>query len=284
MKIKTSNSISFLLLVVFAIIPLLLGLGYALLYSFGIVGVLNHGFTLQNWEAAFANNEVLYSFFYTVGLSLVSLFSCVSTGIFLALYFGKKLQKGIGSYIIYLPMAFPSVVAAFFFFQFLSNAGLLSRLCYKLGLIKSVTDFTNLVNDQYSIGIIAAQFFLTLPIFVLLYISIIANENIERLSLLATSLGARKSQVLWRITIPALLKKSFPTIVLYFIFKLGTYEIPLLLGRSSPETVSVLIVRKMQRFNLMDIPQGYVVAVIYALLVIVLLIFSFKSSHTVADA
>jgi putative spermidine/putrescine transport system permease protein len=273
MKIKTSN-IAFLLLLVLAIIPLLLGLGYALLYSFGIVGVLNHGFTLQNWKDAFANNEVLYSFLYTIALSLVSLFLCVSAGIFLALYFGKKLQKGIGSYIIYLPMAFPSVVAAFFFFQFLSNAGLLSRLFYKLGIIHSVIDFTNLVNDQYSIGIIAAQFFLTLPIFVLLYISIITNENIERLSLLATSLGAKKSQVLWRIT----------TILLYFIFKLGTYEIPLLLGRSSPETVSVLIVRKMQRFNLMDIPQGYVVAVIYALLVIILLIFSFKSSRTVADA
>jgi hypothetical protein len=40
----------------------------------------------------------------------------------------------------------------------------------------------------------------------------------------------------------------------------------------------------MQRFNLMDIPQGYVVAVIYALLVIILLIFSFKYSRTVADA
>jgi putative spermidine/putrescine transport system permease protein len=283
MKIKISN-IAFLLLLVFAIIPLLLGLGYALLYSFGIVGVLNHGFTLQNWKDAFANNEVMYSFLYTIALSVVSLVLCVSAGIFLALYFGKKLQKGIGSYIIYLPMAFPSVVAAFFFFQFLSNAGLLSRLFYRLGIIHSVTDFTNLVNDQYSIGIIAAQFFLTLPIFVLLYISIITNENIERLSLLATSLGAKKSQVLWRIIIPALLKKSFPTIVLYFIFKLGTYEIPLLLGRSSPETVSVLIVRKMQRFNLMDIPQGYVVAVIYALLVIILLIFSFKSSRTVADA
>ena len=276
MRIKPSLNISFILLMAFAVLPLLFGLGYALLYSFGIVGVLNDGFKLQNWEAAFANNEVLFSFLYTFALSIASLFLCVSVGIFLALYLGKKFQKGIASYIIYLPMAFPSVVSAFFFFQFLSNAGLLSRVFYKLGIIHSVTDFTNLVNDRFSIGIIVAQFFLTLPIFVLLYLSILANENIEKLSVLAASLGASKRQIFWRITIPALLKKSYPTIILYFIFKLGTYEIPLLLGRSSPETISVLIVRKMQRFNLMDIPQGYVVAVIYALLVIILLLISLK--------
>lgn len=277
-KFKIKFSISFLLLMVFAVAPLVMGIVYALLYSFGIVGVLNDGITLQHWRLAFAGNEVLFSFLYTIFLSLVSLFLCVGAGMWLAIYLGNHLQKGIISYIIYLPMAFPSIVAAFFFFQFLSNAGLLSRVFYKMGFIKSVTAFPNLVNDRYSLGIIIAQFFLTLPVFVLLYLSIINNENIKRLDTLAASLGASRSQILWKITVPALLRKSFPTIILFFIFKLGSYEVPLLLGRSSPETISVLIVRKMQRFNLMDIPQGYVVAVIYAALVITLLIISLKPS------
>jgi putative spermidine/putrescine transport system permease protein len=278
MKKRLIFNLPLALLIIFAIVPLLLGIGYALLYSFGSVGVLNHGFTTQNWKDAFANNEVLFSFLYTIALSLVSLFLCVSIGMFIALLLGKRLHRGIASYIIYLPMAFPSIVAAFFFFQFLSNAGLLSRLFYKLGIIESVTGFPNLVNDKFGIGIITAQFFLTLPVFVLLYLSIISNENIERLKILASSLGAGRAKVLWRITIPALLKKSYPAIILFFIFKLGSYEIPLLLGRSSPETISVLIVRKMQRFNLMDIPQGFVVAVIYALLVIALLVITLKPS------
>lgn len=283
MNMKAANSIPFLLLVLLAIVPLVLGFGYALLYSFGVVGVLNHGFTLQNWKDAFANNEVMFSFLYTICLSLVSLFLCVAFGVFIALRLQEKLKKGIASYFIYLPMAFPAVVAAFFFFQFLGNSGLLSRLLYKLGIIHTITSFPNLVNDRYSIGILVAQVFLTLPVFVLIYLAILTNENVDRLKLVAASLGASKKQVLWRITVPTLLKKSFPTIVLYFIFKLGTYEIPLLLGRSSPETISVLIVRKMQRFNLMDIPQGFVVAVIYALLVIVLLVISLKPSNSTAN-
>lgn len=278
MKFRQPWTLPLLMIAIFAVLPLLLGFGYALLYSFGIIGVLNHGFTLQNWKAAFANNEVLFSFLYTVLLSLGSLFLCVTFGIGISLLVGKRLQRGFASYIIYLPMAFPSVVAAFFFFQFLSNAGLLSRIFFKMGIIHNVTDFPNLVNDRYSIGIITAQFFLTLPIFILLYLSILSNENMDGLKILATSLGANQRQVLWRITIPALLKKSYPSILLFFIFKLGSYEIPLLLGRSSPETISVLIVRKMQRFNLMDIPQGYAVAVIYSLLIISLLIITLKPS------
>lgn len=277
MKIRIDH-IPFLLLLLFAILPLILGIGYALLYSFGVVGVLSNGITTEYWKAAFNNNEVFFSFLYTIALSSVSLFLCVSMAIFLALSMGNKLQKGIGSYIIYLPMAFPSVVAAFFFFQFLSNAGLLSRLLFKAGIIHSITSFPDLVNDQFSIGIIVAQFFLTLPILVLLYLSIISNEQIDKLRLLAASLGAGRRQILWRITLPAILKKSFPTIVLFFIFKLGSYEIPLLLGRSSPETISVLTVRKMQRFNLLDIPQGYVITVIYALLILLLLIITLKPS------
>lgn len=278
MKIRTSDVLPLILLLVFAVVPLLLGITYALLYSFGIVGVLNHGVTTENWKAAFASNEIPFSFLYTVALSFVSLALCVGAAIFLSLYLQKNFKKGIASYIIYLPMAFPTVVAAFFFLQFLGNAGFLSRLFYKIGIIKGIADFPDLVNDRFSNGIITAQFFLTLPILILLYLSIIKNENIERLKTLASSLGANKKQILWRITLPALIKKSLPTIILFFIFKLGSYEIPLLLGRSSPETISVLTVRKMQRFNLSDIPQGYVVAVLYAAMVLILLVVSLKPS------
>ena len=275
---QIANHWPFLLLVVFAIVPMTLGIGYALLYSFGATGVLSNGITMNYWKAAFSTNEVLISFLYTIILSLVSLSLCVTMAILISLSLSKKLKKGIGSYIIYLPMAFPSLVAAFVFFQLLSNAGIISRLFYSLGLIHSISAFPNLVNDRFSIGIVTAQFFLTLPILVLLYVSIISNEQLDRMKMLASSLGASNRQIFWRISMPTLLKKSLPSLILMFIFKLGSYEIPLLLGRSSPETISVLTVRKMQRFNLLDIPQGYVVAVIYATLILLLLTLMLKPS------
>ena len=114
---KLKNTIPLALIIVFAVLPLVAGIGYALLYSFGVIGILNNGFTTQHWQAIFATNEIISRFLYTIFLSIASIVLCVVGGLFLALFIGKKLSKGFVAYAIYLPMAFPSVVAAFFFFQ-----------------------------------------------------------------------------------------------------------------------------------------------------------------------
>jgi putative spermidine/putrescine transport system permease protein len=280
---KPVNIISFLLLFVFAILPLALGFSFALAYSFGLIGALNKGFTLDNWSALFESNDVIVSFIYSGWLAIASLTLSVVISMAIAIIFHKKFTKGIYSYLIYMPLAFPSIVAAFFFAQFLGNAGILSRIFYQLGIIDKIQSFPNLVNDQYNIGIIITQFFLSLPFFTLLYTGLYQTERIDEYAQLANSLGAKKSQSIFRISIPILLKKSFPNIVMYFIFKLGAYEVPLLLGRSSPETVSVLAVRKLQKFNLYDIPQGYAVAVIYTIIILSLLIIVLRTNKNEYD-
>lgn len=280
---KPLNLISLLLLIVFAILPLIAGFSFALAYSFGLVGALNTGFNLRSWELVFSNSEVWISFVYSAWLAAASLALSVALAIFIALFFHKKFSRGIFSYLVYMPLAFPSIVAAFFFFQFLGNAGVLARISYQLGFINSIEAFPNLVNDQYSIGIIIAQFFLSLPFFTMLYVSLYQTERIADFSELAKSLGAKRRQTIFRIAIPILLKKSFPNIIMYFIFKLGSYEVPLLLGRSSPETVSVLAVRKLQKFNLLDIPQGYAIAVLYTILVLGLLFIVIKTNKQAYD-
>ena len=282
-KQKPINIISFLLLFVFAILPLVLGFGFALAYSFGLVGALNTGFTLANWRALFDNNDVLVSFFYSSWLAFTSLALSVIISLAIVVIFHKKFSKGIHSYLVYMPLAFPSIVAAFFFAQFLGSAGILSRIFYQLGIIENIQSFPNLVNDQYSIGIIIAQFFLSLPFFILLYTGLYQTERIDEYTQLANSLGAKKRQTIRKISVPILLKKSFPNILMYFIFKLGAYEVPLLLGRSTPETISVLAVRKLQKFNLYDIPQGYAIAVIYTIIILSLLILVLKTNKNEYD-
>lgn len=275
--------ISVTLLIFFSVLPLVLGAGYAILYSFGIIGALNHGFTLEHWQKLFSTNDVWLSFGYSAMLSAISLTACILVSMGIALKYHPFFRKGFLSYLIYQPLAFPSLVAAFFFFQFLSSAGILARIMYQLGIIQSAADFPNLINDPYSIGIIAAQFFISCPIFILLYTSLIQTERITDYLQLSATLGARRSQASWRIAIPVLLRKSFPTILLYFIFKLGTYEIPLLLGRSRPEAISVLAVRKLQKFNLHDIPQGYAIAVLYIVIVLLLLTVALKKTRPAYD-
>lgn len=268
-----------LLLLFLAVLPLVLGIGYALLYSFGIVGTLNTGFTFSYWQQLFDSSEVWISFAYSALISGISIILCILISLWVALKYHTYFSMGPLSYFIYLPLAFPSMVAAFFFFQLLSGAGFLARIAYQTGVITTINQFPDLINDRFALGIIITQTFLSCPIFILLYTNLIKSERLESFSALAGSLGATHKEFTFRIAIPLLLQKSLPTLLLYFIFKLGAYEIPLLLGRSNPQTISVLAISKLQRFNLYDIPQGYAIAVLYTIVVLTLLIIAIKNTR-----
>jgi putative spermidine/putrescine transport system permease protein len=262
------NNIVVILYVVIAVVPLLSGLTYALLYSFGLIGNIGPpGFTLTYWKAVFTEREILLSLLYSCYIAIVALILAVSFALWLTLLLKKEIEKGVFSYIIYFPLAIPAIVTAFFIFQLLSKSGFVSRIFFQLHLIRDIGNFPDLVNDHYSIAIIIAHILMALPFFTLLFINLYRSERIDDLNKLAKSMGAGKKQCLQMITLPVLLTKAIPNLVLYFIFILGSYEIPLILGRQSPQMVSVLIIRKLQKFDLSTIPQGYVIAIIYTIVV-----------------
>ncbi|RMF00942.1 MAG: ABC transporter permease subunit, partial [Bacteroidetes bacterium] len=95
----------------------------------------------------------------------------------------------------------------------------------------------------------------------------------------ALSLGATPGQFLWRVHIPLLLRKGQAVIWLYGIFLLGTYEVPLLLGRSSPRPVTVFITEKLTRYNLGDIAVGHAMAVVYTLVVLAIVSFFIRKQR-----
>lgn len=277
------NTVAIAGLILFAALPLLLSMGYSLLYSFGITGALNTGFTFDHWEKLFSEGAIFSSFLYSNVLAFVTVALSVFIGLYISLRHGNAFKKRSLSYIIYLPLAFPAMVSAFFFFQFLSKAGILSRSFYQVGITNSIQSFPDLVNDQYGIGIILAHLFICAPFFTLLFINRIETENIYDYLSLSQTLGATKRQALRKIAVPMLLQKTFTNIILYFIFIFGSYEIPILLGRSNPEMISVLAVRKLQKFNLFDIPQGYAVAVLYTAFVLAIVLILLKKQRLAYD-
>ncbi len=282
--IKNHGNIGALLaLLLFAVLPLVLSIGYALLYSFGLTGVLNTGFTTLHYQKLFSDKQSIYSFLYSAGIALATVSIAVIIAMRLALRHYAYFRKGILSYLVYLPLAFPAMVSAFFFFQFLSKAGILSRIFYQLNITSSISAFPDLINDKWGIGIMIAHLFICCPFFILLFVSRIETENINGYLTLASSLGCSKKQASMRIAIPILLQKTFANIALYFIFIFGSYEIPILLGRSNPEMVSVMAVRKLQKFNLLDIPQGYAIAVIYTILVLIILVMLLRKRKLAYD-
>jgi putative spermidine/putrescine transport system permease protein len=260
--------------VIFAVLivaPFAGGIIYAGLYSFSIIGYLGNGFTLLHWNEVLTNSEVLKSFIYTLYIGCTSLVFSISISL-LFIINSKQKQSNWFNYFIYLPLAIPAMVAAFFSFQFLSKAGLLSRIFYSTGISESIESFPDLVNDTFGLGIILTHVVMATPFFILLFQNYYHSQKLQTLKELAFTLGASQAQFNYQILIPVLLKKTIAPLGLYFIFMLGSYEIPLLLGTQSPQMISVLITRMLSRYNLADIPQGYIISILYTAMILLLLV------------
>jgi len=271
--------LSLSLFILLACVPLVMGVGYALLYSLGVVGLIGEGFTFIYWERVLADGEIWTSLAFSFYLAAASMLLALGLSLALVLKLRERLQGGWASYLLYFPLALPAMVAGFFAFQMLGNGGFLARIAAQLGLLTEPGQFPGLINDSWGIGIIFAHVIMAVPFLSLLLLQTWESERLGELRQLATTLGARPWQFSRRVAIPVLLRGTFPSLVLYFIFVLGSYEIPLLLGREDPQMVSVLIIRKLRRFDLQDKPEAYFLALLYTLLVITVVILFLRNPN-----
>ncbi|WP_138431016.1 ABC transporter permease subunit [Fodinibius saliphilus] len=272
-----AEAIGIILFLLLAVLPLVLGILYAILYSLGLIGLTSAGFTLSYWIQAISDQEFWLSMLYTFYIALATIAISITSALGISLYLNKPLKKGLPAFSIYIPLAFPAIVVAFLVFQLASQSGFFARLFLQLGIISQTSAFPELVNDPFGIGIIAAHTFMAIPFFTIYFLNLYSQENIPEFSRVAQTLGASRWIQIRRVIIPMLLKRAFPTLTLYTIFVLGSYEIPLILGRQTPQMMSVLTIRKLRRFSLSTIPEAYVTALVFIFLVLVILFFLFKS-------
>ncbi len=269
-----------ILFVVVGVLPFVAALIYALLYSLGLVGAVREGFTLRFWGEVLSSGEFLGSLGYSALIAAVSVLISVSAALWLALTFHRDVENKWISFALYLPLAVPGVVSAYFAYQLFSKSGFFSRASHQLGWIEEARGFPDLVNDPWAIGIVLTFITVVLPFFLLLFLNVYNNERVDELRQLALSLGASSGQATFRVVLPVMLQKTWVLISLYYIFLLGSYEVPLILGQESPQMLSVLVVRELKQFDLTKIPEGYVVAVIYTVVVsaATVLLFSRRNS------
>lgn len=272
-----------LIFIAATVVPLVAGLAWAMLYSVGSVGGLSTGFTLENWQKTLENGE----FWASLGLSLAvaAVVIAISTSLAMAglLFLKDLLFEKKARFWLHLPLAVPPMIAAFLGFQWLANSGMLTRILMKIGLLKTLGSAPELVNDAWHLGVVAMLIFGTAPFFLLLFSTFFQSENLENLSQLARTLGATERQIARRVVAPIVLKRAFPNLVLSFIVVFGSFEVPLLLGRQSPQMISVFIAQKFKKFNLLDLPQAYVAAVVYAVVVFALALLFLKKQSKIVE-
>lgn len=252
-------------------IPIAAGVIYALLFSLGLTGVLAEGFTLEHWRTVLGNPAFWRTLGFSLYVALMSITIALTLALWLVVLNPREFQRGSLSFFIYFPLSIPAIVMAFFVFQLLGKGGWLSRLAYQVGLIDALEQFPGWINDPWGVGIIVAHVIMATPFFTIYLANVYQNERIDDYLHLAATLGAGRRAAHRRIALPLLLRRALGTVFLYFMFVMGSYEIPLLLGSQSNQMVSVRTIQRLQRFNLGDIPEAYTISVAYTVLVIILL-------------
>jgi ABC-type Fe3+ transport system permease subunit len=255
-----------------SVLPIVASLIYAALYSVGLAGLLGRGFTLQYWLIELGGTELWSS----IGISVWVAGSVVcigaAFGLAIALGLGPALDRGSLGWSVHVPLAFPATVAALCVFMLFGATGWVPRLLLSLGVVSTLEDGWSLVHDRYAWGVIVAHTFAATALLALSFRALHGSERLDQLDRIAAALGASPRQRLWRISIPLLLRQGTPTLALVFILILGSYEIPKLLARQSPQMLSVLIMRKYARFDLTQKPNAMVVALVYSAVVILVLV------------
>jgi putative spermidine/putrescine transport system permease protein len=265
---SAADRLGLALFALLALAPIAAGLAYAALYSVGLAGLLSHGFTLSAWARVATSAELWSAVALSVFVAVMVALLTTALALPLALALRARLESGWLADVVSLPLAIPGTVAAFLGLQLLAGAGLASRIGYALDLTGGIADFPELVHDRALVGVIAVHTFLAVPFFVLLFVELHRSERVSAFQELAATLGASRRQRLLRVTLPLLLRRAVPALGLLLAVVLGSFEVPLLLGRQSPQMLSVLAYRKYGFFDLAQRPEAFALALGYTLLVL----------------
>lgn len=219
----------------------LIGLANGLIQSLGIVpafGLTEP--TLRYYQEILTRPDMAESILFSLKIALISSVTATIGGIVICgicvigNYTGSCIQR-----MIQLPVIVPHVVVALFIINIFSQNGLLARLAYTLGLITDQQQFPIIIYNTEGIGIILAYVWKELPFIVYFVIAMMANIN-NRLGEAAINLGAAKWQAFFRITLPLCKNTIISGFLIIFVFALGSYELPLLLGATKPKALPIL--------------------------------------------
>lgn len=219
----------------------LTGLITGITQSLGVIPVFGlEEATLDYYKEIFAKPDMLRSVSYSLYIAFASAGLSTVAGVLICMALvsaGKT--KGTMMRVVQIPIVVPHVVVAIFVINILSQNGLLARAAYMLGLISEQQDFPMLIYDPGGIGVILAYLWKEIPFIIYFVIGLMASID-GRMGEAAVNLGAGRLASFARVTLPLCMPSILSGFLIIFVFALGAYELPALLGATAPKALPVL--------------------------------------------
>ncbi len=219
----------------------MIGLMTGITQSLGVIPAFGlEELTLQYYKEVLSKPDMMESVLYSLKIAFVSAAIATAGGVLVcaALTMNGK-AEGFYGCLIRLPIIVPHVVVALFVINIFAQNGILARLAYAIGWISEQQEFPRIIYSESGFGIILAYVWKELPFIVYFIIALMANIN-GSLGEAARNLGAGKWQSFFKVTLPLCKNTILSGSLIVFVFALGAYELPVLLGATLPKALPVL--------------------------------------------
>ena len=233
------------------------GLVTGITQSFGVVPAFGlKEPTLKYYKEILQRPDLLESLKYSLYIAIISavLATVIGTILCAVLMWQNKTRGGILR-VIQIPIVVPHIIVALFMINLFSQNGILARICVALGMMEQQQDFPMLLYDANGIGVILGYLWKEIPFIIYFVLALMANIN-GSLGEAAINLGATRGQAFFKVTLPLCKNTIFSGFLIVFVFALGAYELPYLLGATKPKALPILAYIEYTKPDLLSRPYG----------------------------
>lgn len=215
------------------------------LFASGLFQTVAQGSTVESWQVLLDpvfRETMQFTVWYALVSALLSVL--IGSGLALLTYSPEKKHKERASR---LWLSLPAITVAYLLILLASPSGILASLFPQT---QSLGNF-NMVRASNGAGIIMAAI-LKESAFVLLWVRSSLDRLDPRMVLTARMLGARPAQIFREILVPVILPGALIAGLMIFIYALGSWELPYILGPSNPQALSLMVLEAREHGDAID--------------------------------
>jgi len=236
-------------------------LAYSVLLSMNFFSITSStDIGLQAYADVLTDRRFVDSFLFSLKVAAVSTLISIAIAIAVSMvlrktFFGRR--AAVFVYQFNIPV--PHLVVAIAVLLMFSQTGLVSRGLFEMGLIERSSAFPMLVFDRDGIGIIIALVLKSFPFIGIAVLSLLLttlNDYEQQAATLGANAWQRFRHVLLPMMVPSILFSS----VLVFAYAFGSFEVPFLLGSTSPKALALLAYQEYTSVDLNTRPAAMAIA------------------------
>jgi putative spermidine/putrescine transport system permease protein len=207
--------------------------------SFGLLTPLPYpGGMSDAYLELLTDSSFFASLVFSLGVAAVSAASAVTIGTLLAYRIWKLPGRLATVALVYkIPLILPHIAVAFVVLVFWSQSGILASAAHQLGLIRSMTEFPNVLYSGWGIGMILAYTLKGTPFAMLLVMAMLVRFDARQIQT-AAMLGASGLRIFFSIVLPRLAPAMHTGFIILFLYSFGAFDIPYILSESRPGMLS----------------------------------------------